>query len=481
MADQRQYNLNVTDQCDGTTVVLETLSWVPGANNQADPANVRYRTVTTDLAGLLPPGILGRDGRSPALARVWVDRLTAGDSVSVIGSSDATLANPPSVTRQSALLTYSSKDATILELGMTDQIQLNTATATMVHVEVLDMDEVQLAAYLLAKFRNDAEVPPRQTEISVTSSQNIPGVPGHLIVNVGTAAGILVLPTLSPASTVLSPGDRVTFFYNGSAPAGQPVQIQTFSASDTVNGVASTVADTNYFLRDPGDSVSYLVTANRNWQRLFGEQGTAETEPAVSPYVVYVPKGGLGFNRDESTGLDNVGTLPDITAASAKVPTAAGTIVLNSDTLRHKVTPFAGQNINGRAQWYVQPGSAALFFAVQSALEPASWRAFGGGNQGRASAPSATDPITLTVDDISGGIATIETTGGAGQIIALPVVANVAPGSMGVFFNSSGNAHSVSPNGTDKINNVNAAAALAAGKRMIVIATRNGWVTILTA
>jgi len=479
MADQRQYNVFASDHFDGSTVATEALAWVPGANTQSAPANVRYRSVSTTLVGLFPPTILGRDGRAAALVRVWADRVSDSDNYAVIGSSDVADANPQSTVRASALLTTGQQGATILELGMTDQLKIATSAPTMVHIEVIDLDEAQQLAYVLAKFRNDAEQPGGLSEITVTASQVIPSVPGHLVVNCDMpTGGILDLPDLT--ALALSPGDRITFYRSAGDP-GQTLAIRTQNGSNLVNGLGGVVA-TQYFLRDKGDSVSYLVTPGYTYQREFGEQASIEVMASTNPFVTYVPKGGIGFMRDEATTLDNQANLPTINDPSDFIPSGAMTILVNTDTQRHQAVPVGGGEVINAAKtrWYIQPGMAAMFIALRSATHT-GYRAIGGGNQGRTVSSGAN--ITLTADDVNGNVCTVETTGAAGQDLVLPPVAQVANGSMIVWLNSSANTHDLIPNGTDEINNVNAAGTLATLKRLIIVAggPAIGWITILTA
>lgn len=484
MADQRQYNVTTTTNFDGTTAATEALAWSPGIATQSASANVRYRSVSTGVVGRFSPTILGRDSRAPALVRVWADRVSVGDVYRVVASANPADASPTLTVRQSAPLTVGQQQATILELGMTDELVIITSDPATCHIEVTDLDEAQLYGWLLAKFRNDAALTGSTlSEITVTAAGIIPSVPGHLLVNVDIPAGGAALQLPDLAGGELSPGDRITFWRSSGDP-GRSVAIQTQTGADLVNGLGG-VVQTTYYLRDKGDSISYLVTESRGYQREFGEQATVESSAATNPQALFAPKGGIGFHRDEGTAQDTQLDLPQIDDATDFIPTGAGLVVLNTDTLRHKVVPSLGdgEKINGLDEYFVQPRSAALFLAVRTdpASAISSWRGIGGGNQGRSVTSAAA--VNLTAADVSSGVATVETTGAAGQDVLLPPVNQVANGSIIVHYNSSANTHDLIPNGTDKINGANVATTLATTKRQLIVAMGPtiGWVTILGA
>lgn len=82
---------------------------------------------------------------------------------------------------------------------------------------------------------------------------------------------------------------------------------------------------------------------------------------------------------------------------------------------------------------------------------------------------------------LTGKITPFQMTGLAGQDLLLPSVSAMSVGSQVVVFNSSANAHTVSPTGADLIDGVNAPFASAAGSKIVFYAAGSaiGWIAIV--
>lgn len=77
--------------------------------------------------------------------------------------------------------------------------------------------------------------------------------------------------------------------------------------------------------------------------------------------------------------------------------------------------------------------------------------------------------LSPSATDLSEKITVIEMTGAAAQDLLLPSIAAVAVGSQVIVFNSSINAHTITPTGLDEIDGVNAAVASAAGSKVLLV------------
>jgi len=150
MADPRHFRIVTTTSFDGSTVGTTTMAWTPASDLTQGPGDMRYRSLTVALLGLLPPEVLGRY-KTASLIRVWADDPQSGDTVQVVGSSSATEADPVLWPRSAAIqLTGGSQSATVLEVNQTDQIKLDSGGPLSVYVEVLDLGEEQHFQYMLA-------------------------------------------------------------------------------------------------------------------------------------------------------------------------------------------------------------------------------------------------------------------------------------------------------------------------------------------
>ena len=278
----------------------------------------------------------------------------------------------------------------------------------------------------------------------------------------------LSLPDLADTTPGLC---SITFIRIGDP--GQP-RIIPEDVTDQVNGRTGLTA-TQYFLRSVGDAVTYR-RVDAGWTLQFGDQARQLTTSALNPIIIPSVRGGTIYLRDTAAVLDNEARLP----LTSDCEEGARVVYLNTDTQPHVVVPTVPDLLNDSSVGTrrVQPGQAAVFEATAAA----GWFGYGGGNQG-ITVSSAAAGITLSVAEVNGGVTVVEMTGAAGQDLNLPTVGEVAPGSMIVVLNNSGNAHDFVPDGTDEINGVNAILPDAPADRTLIVAggAGIGWVTITSA
>lgn len=306
---------------------------------------------------------------------------------------------------------------------------------------------------------------PTSPGVSITAAGTIPPRGGMVFVSIDLAVdGDVTLPAISsiPVGTQL--------VITRGAGAGTP-RIITPGALVEVNGVAG-IVETQYFLRSIGDSITYR-TGGGGWTRPMGDQAPAELTAAGNPLNLDAVKGGFAHILDAGAVAGNVTALPLL----ADVPEGAGYLIRNTDSNLHVVDPSGAELISGVANRQHQRGEVMY---VESS--PSGWLALGGGNQGVPVVSAAN--LAPTAVQLSGNITPVSMTGGAGQSVTLPPVAQVATGSMVVVFNSTAAAaHQITPTGADLIDGVNAAVNDAAGDRTLVISggPAIGWLTILSA
>lgn len=448
MSDYRVFNRTAAG-FDGTTV--ETADYTQ--------LGFVWSTTTVTAVGRFTPASLGRNNIC-SLARVSLEgTITGVDTVDVVSTSGQV--------RRSVVASLDSSGWLFLLPG--DSVSVNAPGATGGTLIVNDLSEAELQAWSEREgcCSDIPSLPLPQHEIEVTATQAIPPYDGHLIVNMDCAADAdLTLPALADTTPGLC---AITFVRIGDP--GQP-RIIPEDGTDAVNGRVGVVAN-QYFVRSKGDAITYLrVTAG--WAMQFGDQARDVVTVATNPLPIPSVRGGSLYVVDAGTVLDNQDDLPPI----GNCETGARVVVFNSDTQRHDVKPTAPDLLNGSASGLRKVGPKQVVVAEATSE---GWMAYGGGNQ--AVTRSSGAAISLTAAEVSGGVATVEMTGAVGQLLNLPPLAEVEPGSMIVVLNNTGFVHSFVPNGTNKINGVAASLPDAAADRTLIVASSAtiGWMTITSA
>lgn len=238
MADPRHFRIVTTTRFDGSTVATTDMAWTPTSDLNQGAGNMRYRSLSVALLGLLTPGVLGRY-KTASLVRVWADDPQSGDTVQIVGSSSTSEADPVLFPRSAAVqLTGGSQSAVILEANHTDQVKVVSAGPLSVYVEVLDLDEDQHLQYVLANQNL------LQADTAVTTETRVVTIAAGVISDLAawTASVLYVAATASasndvlrlPAADDVPLGAKVRIFRDG---------IHFFSVTttgtDTINGVIS--------------------------------------------------------------------------------------------------------------------------------------------------------------------------------------------------------------------------------------------------
>lgn len=458
------------DSFNGTTAF--TGIWSPSA----DELNPRV-SATQATVGRLSFAAQLRGGLSSIflLARLWsVD--VGGFVLAVRTATEAELlAGPgddPPPEKLDALLSSrmltTAWSAPIL-LGATDALTMTGGAANTVEFLFINVNSTAAVALMQALTTAAASSSVGGiVELTVTGAQAIPATTGHIVVTVDLAsAANLTLPALDD-STI---GDLVTFKRKAGS-AGLP-RIRTEDAADEVNGVSGVNA-TEYYLRSPGDAITYLRVAG-GWVQQFGEQPYAQVSSALNPININAARAGTVYVVDSGAVLDNQLNLPDLD----DVPEGLRVAHFNNGDERHLSAVATGDAVNGvtNGTRYVQPYQAAIYEATATG----GWLGIGGGNQGQSNSGSGT--FSPTAREVSGNVTTFRMTGGAGQALNLPSVAAVAIGSMIPVRNAGGAAHNFVPDGGDLINGANATVNDANNDRTLIIAMGPvvGWITIKSA
>lgn len=417
-----------------------------------------WTTAITGAVGRWSPAKLGRDNVC-SLVRVNLEGTVLGsDTVRIYSSNNQIRREVPASLDSSGWLFLTPQD----------ELAIACAGGVQAGILVMDLTPEQVVAWIMAEAAGVVpDLPLPQLDIDVTATQAIPAYNGPLIVHVDAAADAdLTLPALADTTAGKA---KITVIRTGGA--GQP-RIIPEDAGDEVNGRTGVVAN-QYYLRSIGDGVTYN-RVGAGWAMSFGDQAQTTYTSASNPIGIPAVRSGTLYVIDTAATLDNQADLPP----TGNCTQGSRIAVLNTDTQRHLVKPQVGDSLNDTVNGtqYVGPKQVALF-----ELDGTNWIGYGGGNQGLNL--SSAGAINLTALQVSGNITTLNTTGAASQDVNLPPVADVAPGSIVVVYNSSGNTHDINPNGTDLINNANATVNVATTKRIIIVAINAavGWATILGA
>lgn len=308
---------------------------------------------------------------------------------------------------------------------------------------------------------NTSDVPINSTIIAAGA---IPAVGGKQFVRITLAAdGDVTLP--DPA--LLPLGSQVTVARI--AGAGTP-RIITHNGVVTVNGVAGVTA-TQWYLTSIGKALTYTRTQSGVWTR---DQEWAQQQVVTISGAGIIPSvaGELIVNYD--SGLNNPVILPALTS----VPLGASIYIYRSGVGTPTITvDNAADNVNGIPAaggntWRLMNGGESVLYV----RVPGGWW---------RNTPIVFVGISSAADITASTARTqyYRMTGGAGQALNLPALSTVDTGTTIYQFNAGGAAHTLVPNGTDLINNVNAAVANAVGTRTQIVSMGPtiGWITILSA
>lgn len=449
MSDYRVFERNSVGGFNGTTLDAATYT-----------ASGFLRTTTTTTAvGLFSPAGLGRLNNVASLIQVQMQGTVLGTDVLRIVGTDNQV-------RKSVVL---STDVTPwVFAGPLDRVGIVCAGGTQANIIVNDLTDEQLQTWINSTTCcSSPSLPLPQREIEVTATQSLPAYDGHLIVNLDCPLDAdIELPALADTTPGLC---SITAIRIGNV--GDP-RIIPEDAADQVNGRAGIVAN-EYYLRSIGDAVTYF-RVEAGWAMEFGDQARTQVSSNLNPIQIPSCRSGTLYVIDTAAVLDNQASLPPLGNGTEGIRIA----LVNSDTQRHQVVPQVGDLLNTVLNGVRYVGPKQVVIAEET---PSGWYAYGGGNQGLNISSAAN--VVLTAQQISGGITTVTTTGGAAQSVTLPLSTTVAPGTIVVHYNSSGNTHTDNPTGADLINGANANVNLATTKRTFLIAMggTTGWVTILGA
>lgn len=365
MAQERHIKVQVSL----LTPAFSGVVFTPETGWQEGPGGKTSVLVTAARIGRFTPKTLGRTPTKHSRVRVYCDGpVIMGDTVEVKGSNVSTEAAPVSPTRTAPVpLTTSLEDATVLELGPTDDLLVNFAgdgTLATIHIVIYDLSEEELERRDNAWFALNAagQIPQFETRVVNVNSGSLASWTGTLFVSASAAAvfELLYLPPLADVAI----GDKVTIFRDDT-PAG--VSAQAFNVlpdgAETINGST--------------DPVRFIVNnMGATFERT--SAGWAVDHVADSP-AVDVVAGDLVIPRWATTlktiAWDPNGAASKLTLPSFQETTVGQALVVYATAAaagvgRGFIVPAAGERINGVVDFadigVVGVGDAVYLFRITS-------------------------------------------------------------------------------------------------------------------
>jgi hypothetical protein len=333
---------------DYRNFIRESVAGFDGTTDEAATySQLKYvwTTPTTTAVGRFTPAALNRVAGTGQPAIVSVVRVmlegTLGptDEVRVVDSSGATR-----FTRAASL-----ESSGWMFMGPEDVLEIEAPDATKADILVNDLTDSDLQAWILSEVTasGNQPVPPAQSSIVVTTTQQLPAFNGHLVVFV--LPGALAIDITLPPLGSIALDDKITFVRDrGGGGALAVARVITETIGTRVNNLTG-VADTQFFMRSEQDSVEYTRIPN-GWARRQGTQAPQLISDDADPIVVPAWQEGTVSLFDRGTVDGNVTQLP----ALIDCRQGCRLVILASSITAgvHALAASGGDTINGKTGPY---------------------------------------------------------------------------------------------------------------------------------